>query len=212
VADANKQRSVPGTEWKKTCGAASDVTPKFVSLQSPCYCVGNDRSQLSSVAKEAKAALGVENLFDVTDDGTKLANKRLFIDPGQGTPDGFRVDVDGNLWCGWGMGEGMDGLTLAHSWRDLSASTAITCEHLSRRITRDPGMRRSGHHGHAAQSELPGRTFRRPRSGGISGFLSMSSECHRGGRNTRRASESGSYERLGPRGDRLRDRGQHRSE
>ena len=20
------------------------------------------------------------------------------------TPDGFRVDVDGNLWCGWGMG------------------------------------------------------------------------------------------------------------
>jgi gluconolactonase len=21
-----------------------------------------------------------------------------------GTPDGFRVDTDGNLWCGWGMG------------------------------------------------------------------------------------------------------------
>ncbi len=21
-----------------------------------------------------------------------------------GTPDGFRVDIDGNLWCGWGMG------------------------------------------------------------------------------------------------------------
>ena len=29
----------------------------------------------------------------------------MFItaEPG-GTPDGFRVDVDGNLWCGWGMG------------------------------------------------------------------------------------------------------------
>ena len=26
-------------------------------------------------------------------------------------PDGFRVDVDGNLWCGWGMGEaGLDGV------------------------------------------------------------------------------------------------------
>jgi gluconolactonase len=50
-------------------------------------------------------------VFDVTDNGTKLSNKRKFIDPGNGTPDGFRVDVDGNLWCGWGMGEeGMDGV------------------------------------------------------------------------------------------------------
>ena len=40
------------------------------------------------------------HVFDVTDNGTKLANKRLFIDPNQDTPDGFRVDVDGNLWCG----------------------------------------------------------------------------------------------------------------
>src|SRR6201984_235711 len=56
VADANKQRSIPGPEWKKTClaetasratreylatlddaafGAASDVTPKFVSPSDP---------------------------------------------------------------------------------------------------------------------------------------------------------------------------------
>jgi gluconolactonase len=49
--------------------------------------------------------------FDVSADGTKLTNKRKLIDPGNGTPDGFRVDVDGNLWCGWGMGEdGMDGV------------------------------------------------------------------------------------------------------
>jgi gluconolactonase len=43
-------------------------------------------------------------VYDVTDGGTKLANGRTFIDAGPGTPDGFRVDVDGNLWCGWGMG------------------------------------------------------------------------------------------------------------
>lgn len=42
--------------------------------------------------------------FDVVDGGKALANKRVFIDAGPGTPDGFRVDVDGNLWCGWGMG------------------------------------------------------------------------------------------------------------
>jgi gluconolactonase len=43
--------------------------------------------------------------FDVTDGGRKLANKRVLFDAGPGgTPDGMRCDVDGNLWCGWGMG------------------------------------------------------------------------------------------------------------
>jgi gluconolactonase len=44
--------------------------------------------------------------------GTRIANRRVLIDAGpKGTPDGFRVDVDGNLWCGWGMGEaGLDGV------------------------------------------------------------------------------------------------------
>ncbi len=43
--------------------------------------------------------------YDVSADGLTLTNKRVFIDAGPGgTPDGFRVDIDGNLWCGWGMG------------------------------------------------------------------------------------------------------------
>ena len=30
-----------------------------------------------------------------------------------GTPDGFRVDIDGNLWCGWGMGTAeLDGVRI----------------------------------------------------------------------------------------------------
>jgi gluconolactonase len=49
-------------------------------------------------------------VYDVVD-GTRLTNARTFIDAGPGTPDGFRVDVDGNLWCGWGMGsEALDGV------------------------------------------------------------------------------------------------------
>jgi len=49
--------------------------------------------------------------FDVTDNGTKLANGRILIDCERDeTPDGFRVDVDGNLWCGWGMGAELDGV------------------------------------------------------------------------------------------------------
>jgi gluconolactonase len=52
------------------------------------------------------------DVFDVVDDGTRLANRRPFITAeAGGTPDGFRVDTDGNLWCGWGMGNaGQDGV------------------------------------------------------------------------------------------------------
>jgi gluconolactonase len=39
--------------------------------------------------------------FDVNKDGS-VGNKSKLIDAGQGSPDGFRVDRDGNLWCGWG--------------------------------------------------------------------------------------------------------------
>jgi gluconolactonase len=50
--------------------------------------------------------------FDVGADGRTLSGKRVLIDAGpNGTPDGFRVDVDGNLWCGWGMGSAaLDGV------------------------------------------------------------------------------------------------------
>ncbi|AWN45152.1 gluconolactonase [Methylobacterium terrae] len=47
--------------------------------------------------------------FDV--EGGRLTNKRVHIDAGPGTPDGFRCDTDGNLWCGWGMGtDALDGV------------------------------------------------------------------------------------------------------
>jgi gluconolactonase len=50
--------------------------------------------------------------YDVTANGTRLGNGKVLIDAGPGgSPDGFRVDVDGNLWCGWGMGEAeLDGV------------------------------------------------------------------------------------------------------
>ncbi len=43
--------------------------------------------------------------YDVSASGDRLANKRTFVDAGPGTPDGMRADIDGNLWCGWGMGD-----------------------------------------------------------------------------------------------------------
>jgi gluconolactonase len=48
--------------------------------------------------------------YDVVN-GSQLTGRRVAIDAGPGTPDGFRLDVDGNLWCGWGMGSaGLDGV------------------------------------------------------------------------------------------------------
>jgi len=43
--------------------------------------------------------------YDVAASGDKISNKRVFVDAGPGTPDGMRCDIDGNLWCGWGMGD-----------------------------------------------------------------------------------------------------------
>lgn len=51
--------------------------------------------------------------FDVAANGTALQNKRILIDAGpEGTPDGMRCDVDGNIWAGWGMGEAHDGVRI----------------------------------------------------------------------------------------------------
>ncbi|QHI96591.1 twin-arginine translocation signal domain-containing protein [Xylophilus rhododendri] len=61
--------------------------------------------------------------YDVSDDGTTVSNKTKLIDAdGPGAFDGFKVDRDGNLWCGWGytgafgtettdIGAGMKALT-----------------------------------------------------------------------------------------------------
>ena len=50
-------------------------------------------------------------VFDVVDDGTRLANGRVFADMAPGVADGIRTDRDGNLWvgAGWG-GAGYDGV------------------------------------------------------------------------------------------------------
>jgi gluconolactonase len=51
--------------------------------------------------------------FDVNAKGDGLANRRVLIDAGpDGTPDGMRCDVDGNLWCGWGMTPELDGVRI----------------------------------------------------------------------------------------------------
>jgi len=50
-------------------------------------------------------------VFDLSDDGKRLTTDRVFVQCAENeAPDGFRCDVDGNLWAGWGTGEGRDGV------------------------------------------------------------------------------------------------------
>jgi gluconolactonase len=71
-----------------------------------------DESKLYVI--EAGTTPRVVRIYDVVDGGKRIANSRTFLtaEPG-GTPDGFRVDVDGNLWMGWGMGsDALDGVNI----------------------------------------------------------------------------------------------------
>jgi gluconolactonase len=71
-----------------------------------------DESKLYII--ESGASPRVIRAYDVVEGGAKISNMRKLITAeSEGTPDGMRVDVDGNLWCGWGMGgEGLDGVAI----------------------------------------------------------------------------------------------------
>jgi gluconolactonase len=63
---------------------------------------------------EAGVSPRVIRAYDVTQNSPRLANARTPVTAEtNGTPDGMRVDVEGNIWCGWGMGaEGLDGVAI----------------------------------------------------------------------------------------------------
>ncbi len=89
-------------------GAASVVADDVLGPNGLCF--SPDSKRLYVVESR-----GVPNrkilVYDVGKDGRSIANKRVLIDAGPGTPDGIRCDVDGNLWCGWGMGDpALDGV------------------------------------------------------------------------------------------------------
>ena len=89
-------------------GTATVVTSDINGPNGLCF--SPDESKLYIV--ESRSRPRQIRVFDVVRDGTRLANGRIFISPGDGTPDGFRCDVEGNLWCGWGMTPGLNGVAV----------------------------------------------------------------------------------------------------
>jgi len=73
-------------------------------------CFSPDEQRLYVV--ESRAMPRRIRVFDVVGDGVRLANDRVFVSAGDGSPDGFRCDVQGNLWCGWGMTAAQNGVVI----------------------------------------------------------------------------------------------------
>jgi gluconolactonase len=102
--DANVYRLDPAT------GKATIVAEGILAPNGLCF--SPDEQVLYIVESR-----GVPNrkilAFDVQNGGRAIGNRRVLIDAGPGSPDGMRCDVDGNLWCGWGMGtEELDGVMI----------------------------------------------------------------------------------------------------
>jgi gluconolactonase len=72
-------------------------------------CFSPDETRLYIV--ESRGQRGIR-VYDVVEDGTAIANPRSFCDMKGGSADGFRCDVAGNLWCGWGGGEEHNGVAV----------------------------------------------------------------------------------------------------
>ena len=92
--------------------ATGEMDAVAVDLRAPNGLAFSPDEKILYVVESRATPNRVILAFDVGADGRTLSGKRVLIDAGPGgTPDGFRVDVDGNLWCGWGMGSAeLDGV------------------------------------------------------------------------------------------------------
>ena len=91
-------------------GATGTVTVVADGINAPNgLCFSPDETKLYIVESRSEPRRIL--VYDVAAGGDKLTNGKILIDAGpDGTPDGMRCDVDGNLWCGWGMMASLDGV------------------------------------------------------------------------------------------------------
>ena len=91
-------------------GEASVVRDRLPRPERACLLARRDQALSRRIARDAEPPDPRPTTLST---GRTLANRPVFIDAGPGTPDGFRCDVDGNLWCGWGMGsDELDGVVV----------------------------------------------------------------------------------------------------
>jgi len=92
-------------------GKSGETTVVVDDMERPNgLCFSPDESKLYVV--DTPAGPKTVRVYDVVDNGTKLATGRLFFDAMPGFADGIRCDTEGNIWCGFSGGEGQDGVAV----------------------------------------------------------------------------------------------------
>ena len=92
--------------------AASQMTIAVGDMKRPNGLAFSPDEKLLYVVDTPGPGQRTIQAYDVVDNGSKTANRREFCAAEPGGSDGLRVDVDGNLWCGWGGGEAEDGVAI----------------------------------------------------------------------------------------------------
>ncbi|MBO0738144.1 MAG: SMP-30/gluconolactonase/LRE family protein [Alphaproteobacteria bacterium] len=73
-------------------------------------CFSPDESRLYVV--DTPGGVRTTHVYDVGDDGMRLANGQVFFDASPGYADGIRCDTEGNVWAGFSGGEDQDGVAV----------------------------------------------------------------------------------------------------
>jgi gluconolactonase len=109
--EGNKSEPELPTNVYRVDGRTGKTTVAAEGINFPNgLCFSPDESKMYIV--ESRSSPRAIRVYDVVGDGEKLANSRNFADLGEGSPDGFRCDIDGNLWCGWGGSEALNGVAV----------------------------------------------------------------------------------------------------
>lgn len=93
-----------GDHWVFRCAAdGSDLRPVVLDVDEPNG-LAFDPSERVLYLASSDGERPVVRAYDV--DGARVKNGRVFatLEPGEGVPDGIRVDVDGNVWSSSGRG------------------------------------------------------------------------------------------------------------
>jgi gluconolactonase len=81
-------------------GELTVVTGTFKAPNGLAFGPGERHLYIAEAGESSGGPRSHIRVFDVSQDGARLSNGRVFYEFEQGSADGFRCDEDGNLWCG----------------------------------------------------------------------------------------------------------------